>query len=247
MLRSVGKVKAPGKVHYSFPLQTLSFFRQCEGIASDPNEGSTLINLGSKGGGRITTCNEALISCWSVCNSENPWSDLENSSFAKNKIEFPYAIQTTVGKVKEQIKKIIQKINSQYKLLLMNAVYGPITYYPNSGIAQSDWDEKADIRRGIDITPIQNIFHKPEQNSKGHLHNAERECRFALTVSAMKLKDANDILVSSKEIAKTLTYYQRQCDEDSHYIEKVYTCAPNGNCSELLLAAILNSQETVQI
>jgi len=104
MRKSIG-VREGKCLKFSFPLQLVSYYQRCEGVAADPNEGSTVINLGPGKSGRVTTCNDALVSCWSVCDDlSDPWASLAGSSFA-DRIEHPYVLVSSVGRVKTQINK----------------------------------------------------------------------------------------------------------------------------------------------
>jgi hypothetical protein len=248
---SVGSMQL-GKWCYSFPLQLLSYFKKCEGISGDPNEGSTIINFGEKGSGNVTTCNEALISCWSVCNNANdPWQSLAESSYAKNKKKYPYVIMTTVGKVKDQIRRILEQINKihrdEYGALIMNVIYGLVTYYPQSGMLLAEWNKMNDISRGIDITTILNIFHKPTHNKHGQRHDAEIECRFALIMNIRDFKGENGDIISIDEISKQLCYYVLSADDNLHYIEKIFSCKnENDKYHEVALVDFLKEMETVE-
>jgi hypothetical protein len=247
MRLSIGEISS-GKLRYSFPLQLLSYYKKCEGIAADPNEGSTMIDLGEKDGGRVTTCNDALISCWSVCdNTTDPWASLAGSSFA-NRENHPCAIITTVGRVKNQIRKVLEEINDNYHdqfgALIMNAIYGIISYYPARGLRLSEWNEKAYSGLAVDLPAIQNIFHKPAINKYGQRYDAEQECRFALIINARNFSDKNSNLVSAKEIAKQLVYYSHVADPGSHYIERVCRSSQSNAHEEISIPDLLKNAET---
>lgn len=226
---SIGERRS-GELHYSFPLGLLTTYKKLEGNAGDPNEGSTIIALGEKKGlGKVTTCNDALVSCWSICsNPKNPWKAPDESSFAKDRERYPFAIITTVDKVKQKISKILEALNINYHdnehgaSLIMNAIYGPICYYPITGISLTAWADKTKRGSSIDISTIQNIFHKPTQYAEEH------ECRFALIINMCDLNYPDKIICAS-EVARRLIH--PRLIDNSHYIENVYKNV-NGVCEE---------------
>src|SRR4051812_44248904 len=88
-----------GEIYCTFHYGLLSKYKIIETHAADSKEGSTSINLGHGVIGSDTTCNDALISCWSIWDGkDDPRYSFKDSSFAKDKNNI-CVITSTVGKV----------------------------------------------------------------------------------------------------------------------------------------------------
>lgn len=219
--KTLGNFNAANHLRYTLPINLLSYYRKCEGLQKDENEGSTLICLPTGAKGKSSTCNEALISCWSILkegdSEDNPWLSFPNNKIAQS---CHYAIVTTVGNFKQQIQHIydLSKDIISQEILFQNLICGRINYYSNDGLPKQVWDQRTDISQGVDITCIQNIFHKPDQ------YEPEQEFRFALIQNGERYCVGKDkkFYIDTKDFLNYMIYHPLISEKKSHYILKVY-------------------------
>jgi hypothetical protein len=190
-----------GKLKYSITLNTLSHYKKMKSSRGDRNEGKTAIDHGKGTTCFSATCNDALISCWSLLpEKENPWDCFKNTIEPSS----VYGIVSTVGKVKRVFEQIMEE-NKERLNGVLSSTYGKIEYYPKGGVPVERWDHETEIRSPEDVLNEMygNVYHKPES------YTEERELRFAIILQPGFNPSAAGMInpaLSTKE----------------HYIDKLY-------------------------
>ena len=171
-----------GSYYFTFPFNSQSYYKTIEDHRKDNNESTVKIDFGNSKHGCHYSCNDVLISCWSVMNKEFI-SKIENNPHIKNN---GYAVVSTVGLIVSIIERlVVSKLFDIYKSrfknddreLFLNSYYGPVQYYNENGIPLKHWEASTDIKKGVDISLIQTTFNKENKFFD------EQEFRFALALN----------------------------------------------------------------
>ena len=223
--KSIGST-AHGEIYCTFHYGLLHDYKILESDAGDAKEGSTSINLGDGVIGSDTTTNNALVSCWSIWDEKNdPWFSFRESAFAKNKNNI-CVIVSTVGKVRRIYQQTIDisrsLLGNNFSSIVFSCTDGPVIYYPREcGVEHEYWKEITDVKHGLGMRTISNIFHKRDSNEKGQKYSAECEYRYAMVLGNRSFFGSDTNVALSAEDA-ILRDYPLIFRNGVHYIEKVY-------------------------
>lgn len=148
----------------------------------------------------ITTCNDALISCWTYFEIEN---QIEKKQFCEN-----YVIISNVQKLRELTCQIYKNknywfgVNRDYSFFL-NAICGYVSYYP----------EVVEKLPGVDSETIRSIF------IKRHSFRNQHEFRFAIIINFL---NHLSFLEQAKVIKKKeLLIFPEMPLINGHYINEI--------------------------
>ncbi|HHF7374017.1 hypothetical protein [Legionella bozemanae] len=229
--KSVGTMEHT-EINCTFHYGLLSHYQTMETNAGDSQESSTAINLGNGIVGSDTTCNDALVSCWSIWDgNDDPWDSFKESSFAQNKNNV-CVITSTVGKVRKIFNQTIEisrkLLGNHFPHIVFLPYDSAITYYPEAfGIEHELWEKMTDPHRyGLGMRTLCNTFHKRDSNGKGLCYAAEKEYRYAMVLGMQRFfGDDLKIALSAEDVM--WRDFPLILTDGVHYIDKVYLLAPN--------------------
>lgn len=227
LIKSIG-MTLHGDIKSSFPLNLLSYYKDIEDkVREDKHEGTVKINIGGDIPAVSHTCNNALISCWeAVDNDFDPMEKLHNNKFKKENEDI-HIICSTVGKVKKQVQSILDIFShihySEHFSCIMNAIYGQVIYYPNTGISLSEWNKKTDCTDGVDMKILYSFFHKH------NTYRDENEVRFALVLNNSDVSCSQNpkATLSIITLSKGLIYPEISFKNQHHYIDAIFSLNEN--------------------
>ena len=197
--------------HYSLPINTLDFYRKSKGIHMDNTEGVTKICRNPDPPMFSGSCNDCLISSWSIWKEEaNPWEEFDGNDYTDRS----FVIASTIGDVRREFEKaihsFIQPDSNNFSSLIFNAICGEISYYPTEGMSQTEFNRKYNQIDGIEKGLIMNIFHKREKDDNNKKNfSLEKEFRFALILN-LGVK------------GEPYKYMKSSCNKSNHYIKNIY-------------------------
>lgn len=226
--KSIGEYSSVGKhgeLSFTFHFGFVDDYKKQKNQTGDKYEGTVQVNCN----GHLTydgTCNDALISCWSLWHEGDiPWDSFPESAFV-NSPNTVCAIVSTIGKIRnlfEDIININKKVFRNYRDIVIAEEHGPIYYYPDQiGISNEAWDKKT--LDGCDILKKtkETYFQKRNKNEHSQNYAAECEYRFAMILSPDRTSPDSDSDLYIKNLDLLIRDYPLTRRECKHYIDKVF-------------------------